>query len=72
MDRLSFESLDAILQELNADLAGPAGPARAQAGERAATLFGTSERLIVYGSLAPGRANYHHVGRRLDLGLDYR
>jgi gamma-glutamylcyclotransferase (GGCT)/AIG2-like uncharacterized protein YtfP len=68
VDLLPFQSLDAILRELNADLAGPVGPARAQATERAATLFGASERLIVYGSLAPGRANYHHVAA---LGGDW-
>jgi gamma-glutamylcyclotransferase (GGCT)/AIG2-like uncharacterized protein YtfP len=68
VDRLPFQSLEAILQELNADLAGPAGSARVQASERAATLFGASERLIVYGSLAPGRANYHHVAT---LGGDW-
>jgi gamma-glutamylcyclotransferase (GGCT)/AIG2-like uncharacterized protein YtfP len=68
VDLLPFQSLDAILRELNADLAGPVGPARAQASERAATLFGASERLIVYGSLAPGRANYHHVAA---LGGDW-
>jgi gamma-glutamylcyclotransferase (GGCT)/AIG2-like uncharacterized protein YtfP len=56
------------LEELNADLAGPAGPARVRASESAATLFGASERLIVYGSLAPGRSNYHHVAT---LGGDW-
>lgn len=68
MDRLRFQSLEAILEELNADLAGPAGPARVRASESAATLFGASERLIVYGSLAPGRSNYHHVAT---LGGDW-
>jgi gamma-glutamylcyclotransferase (GGCT)/AIG2-like uncharacterized protein YtfP len=68
VDRLRFQSLEAILEELNADLAGPAGPARVRASESAATLFGASERLIVYGSLAPGRSNYHHVAT---LGGDW-
>jgi len=61
VDPVPFHSLDTILHELNADLAGPVGAARAWARERAAALFGASERLIVYGSLAPGRANHHHV-----------
>jgi gamma-glutamylcyclotransferase (GGCT)/AIG2-like uncharacterized protein YtfP len=61
VDLPASQSLEAVLQELNACLTGPVHAARARASERAATLFGASERLIVYGSLAPGRANYHQV-----------
>ena len=45
------------------------GPARAllqliDAGDRIESLIGTSQRLAVYGSLAPGRQN-HHIGEPL-------
>lgn len=52
------EALAPMLRELNAALAAAPGAARAAAGARAAALFGAAERLIVYGSLAPGRANH--------------
>jgi len=58
---LVYESLEPVLQELNVCLAGPDGAARARATERAAALFGASERLIVYGSLTPGRMNHHQI-----------
>jgi gamma-glutamylcyclotransferase (GGCT)/AIG2-like uncharacterized protein YtfP len=54
-------SLDPVLRELNARLTGPAGAPQTRACDRAAELFGASEHLIVYGSLAPGRANHHEL-----------
>ena len=54
-------SIEAELHRLNALLAGPAGSAQARARERAADRFGASERLIVYGSLAPGHANHYEL-----------
>lgn len=62
------ESLEPVLHELNACLAGAAAGARARASQRAAALFGAAERLIVYGSLAPGRANHHQLA---SLGGDW-
>ncbi|MGH2376751.1 MAG: gamma-glutamylcyclotransferase [Gemmatimonadales bacterium] len=50
-------ALEPVLRELNACLGAPPGAVRARARARAAALFGAPERLIVYGSLAPGRAN---------------
>lgn len=52
------EALEPVLRELNAGLAGVPGSARARARARAEALFGAAERLIVYGSLAPGRTNH--------------
>lgn len=54
-------SLEAVLHDLNARLAGPAGAEQERGRERAAELFGASQRLIVYGSLAPGRENHHEL-----------
>jgi gamma-glutamylcyclotransferase (GGCT)/AIG2-like uncharacterized protein YtfP len=55
------DSLQSVLRDLNAHLAGPAGAAQDHARQRAMGLFGASERLIVYGSLAPGRENHHEL-----------
>ena len=54
-------SLHAVLHELNAGLGGPDEAVQVRARERAAQLFGASERLIVYGSLAPGRAHHDEL-----------
>lgn len=54
-------SLEAVLRDLNAGLAGAPGAAQERARQRAAELFGASERLIVYGSLAPGRENHQEL-----------
>jgi gamma-glutamylcyclotransferase (GGCT)/AIG2-like uncharacterized protein YtfP len=53
--------IDPTLGELNAAITGPPGTARDQARDLADKLFGASERLIVYGSLAPGRVHHHEV-----------
>jgi RimJ/RimL family protein N-acetyltransferase/gamma-glutamylcyclotransferase (GGCT)/AIG2-like uncharacterized protein YtfP len=54
-------SLESLLNDINARLAGPVGATQDSARQRAIELFGASERLIVYGSLAPGRENHREL-----------
>lgn len=62
MTHLSIpDSLQSVLCDLNAHLTGRAGASQDHARQRAIALFGASERLIVYGSLAPGRENHHEL-----------
>lgn len=67
MDNLSLLEIRRLVAAANAvrgPHAAPGHPVRADGSDaerQLDTLFATSYRLAVYGSLAPGRANYHII-----------